>query len=76
MIQVTDPATATAYHELDVVAIRAAIWADGHMYPSGSQGTIVHVDKRGEAFEVEFDSPAPIVVTLEPGDLGDVQWRA
>ena len=76
MANAADLSSAAMYRELDVVATRAAIWADDNIYPSGSLGTIVFVHRGGEAFEVEFTSPAPAVVTLEPSDLGDVQWRA
>lgn len=76
MAQAPDLSSATKYREFDVVETRAAIWAEGHIFPSGSHGTIVHIHKGGEAFEVEFATPASAVVTLEPSDLGTVQWRA
>jgi hypothetical protein len=76
MPQTADLPAANDYRELDVVETRAAIWAEDHLYPSGSQGTIVYVHKGGQAFEVEFASPAAVVVTLEASDLGPVRWRA
>lgn len=76
MVQVSNLSSVIDYRELDIVETKAAIWAEGHIYPSGSHGTIVHVHKGGEAFEVEFATPAPAVVTLEQSDLGAVQWRA
>ena len=76
MTQPSDVTSAIAYREHDVVSTRAAIWDDGHIYPSGSSGTIVYIHKGGDSFEVEFTAPAPTVVTLERRDLGEVQWRA
>ena len=76
MAHVSDYLAAAPYQEHDVVVTRAAIWSEGHIYPSGSSGTIVYVHDGGAAFEVEFASPSPVVVTLEQSDLGEVQWRA
>lgn len=76
MPQAAGVPTTPEYRAYDVVETRAAVWSDGHLYPSGSECTIVHVHPGGSAFEVEFEAPVPAVVTLEAGDLGAVRWRA
>ena len=64
-----------SFRELDVVSTQSTLSIAGHIYPSGSTGTIVHVYGDGRAFEVEFAEPAPAVATLEIGDVKALVWR-
>ena len=50
--------------ELEVVRLRAPAETESGTVPTGAEGTVVHVYRRGEAFEVEFDSPFHVVATL------------
>jgi hypothetical protein len=63
----------TELRELDLVALRHAVPAHGLV--AGDVGTIVHVYRAGNAYEVEFgaaDGRTLAVMTLQPGALEPV----
>jgi hypothetical protein len=76
MANVKDADHPIDFQELDVVTIKGTLSVDGHIYPSGSRGTIVHTFPDREAFLIEFSNPAPTVAYLEIGDIDALQWRA
>lgn len=55
--------------ECSVVHTTRVINVAGRTLPIGTQGAVVHVYARGEAYEVEFVHPFPAVVTLCPRDI-------
>jgi len=60
-------------NDLDLVALRRAIPAHGLV--AGDVGTVVHVHRNGEAYEVEFgiaDGRTIAVMTLPSGDVEPV----
>jgi hypothetical protein len=62
------------FKELDVVSLKHSTKTPG--LSRGSQGTIVQVYKKGEAFEVEFldgKGHMPVLITLTPKDV-DLVW--
>ncbi|MGL4313100.1 MAG: DUF4926 domain-containing protein [Sphingomonas sp.] len=63
------------FAELDLVQLRSTIYDRGHSFRVGTIGTVLFRHPGGEAFEVEFASPLPAVMTLRPWDLADVNVR-
>jgi hypothetical protein len=55
--------------ELDEVHLARSVSKDGIVYPVGTRGVIVWCHPDGLAFEVEFPSPEPAVVTVLGQDL-------
>ena len=55
--------------EFDEVHLKRDITKDGVAYPAGTRGIIVWCHPDGLAFEVEFFSPQPAVVTVLGQDL-------
>ena len=55
--------------ELSVVALRRSVECEGRVLPEGGKGTIVHVYRDGEHYEVEFAEPLPCTVTLHRDDI-------
>ena len=55
--------------ELSVVALKHPVECNGGVLPEGRKGTIVHVYRDGEHYEVEFAEPLPCTVTLRRDDI-------
>jgi hypothetical protein len=55
--------------ELSVVALRHPVECKGGVLPQGGKGTVVHVYRDGEHYEVEFAEPFPCTVTLRRDDI-------
>ena len=51
--------------EMDTVALKNAV----HGMPTGAQGTVVSVWRKGEAYEVEFTEPEERLLTVSDSDL-------
>lgn len=54
--------------ELSVVALRRPVECKGGVLPKGGKGTIVHVYRDGEHYEVEFAEPFACTITLGRDD--------
>jgi type III restriction enzyme len=55
--------------ELSVVALRHPVECKGGVLPEGGKGTIVHIYRDGEHYEVEFAEPFACTVTLQRDDI-------
>ena len=55
--------------ELSVVALTHPVQYKGRVLPEGGKGTIVHVYRDGEYYEVEFAEPFPCTVTLRRAEI-------
>ena len=55
--------------ELSVVALRHPVECKGGVLPQGGKGTVVHVYRDGEHYEVEFAEPFPCTITLRRDDI-------
>jgi type III restriction enzyme len=55
--------------ELSVVALSHPVECKGRVLPEGGKGTVVHVYRDGEHYEVEFADPFPCTVTLRRADI-------
>ena len=55
--------------ELSVVALKHPVECKGSILPEGGKGTIVHVYRDGEHYEVEFVEPFACTLTLRRGDI-------
>jgi len=55
--------------ELSAVALRHPVECKGGVLPEGGKGTVVHVYRDGEHYEVEFAEPFPCTVTLRRDDI-------
>jgi len=55
--------------EFSVVALRHPVECKGGVLPEGGKGTIVHVYRDGDHYEVEFGDPFPCTVTLRRDDI-------
>ena len=55
--------------ELSVVTLRHSVQCKGGFLPEGGKGTVVHVYRDGEHYEVEFAEPFPCTVTVGASDL-------
>jgi hypothetical protein len=55
--------------ELCVVALRHPVECKGGVLPQGRKGTVVHVYRDGEHYEVEFAEPFPCTITLRRDDI-------
>ncbi|HET6179091.1 MAG TPA: DUF4926 domain-containing protein [Candidatus Sulfotelmatobacter sp.] len=55
--------------ELSVVALRHPVECKGGVLPEGAKGTVVHVYRDGEHYEVEFAEPFPYAITLRRDDI-------
>ncbi len=55
--------------ELSVVALRHPVECKGCVLPQGGKGTVVHVYRDGEHYEVEFAEPFPCTITLRRDDI-------
>jgi hypothetical protein len=58
-----------AFPELSVVALRHAVQVEARSLPQGAQGTVVAAYADGQGYEVEFNQPFHVVVTLGANDL-------
>ena len=57
------------FAELDRVSLREDVQVDGGSLPRGALGTVVALWGDGAAYEVEFTSPRPALVTLRGSAL-------
>jgi hypothetical protein len=55
--------------ELSVVVLRHPVECKGGVLPPGGTGTVVHVYRDGEHYEVEFAEPFPCTITLRREDI-------
>ena len=55
--------------ELSVVALTHPVECKGGVLPAGGKGTVVHVYRDGEHYEVEFAEPFPCTITLRRDDI-------
>jgi hypothetical protein len=55
--------------EHSVVALRHPVECKGGVLPEGGKGTVVHVYRDSEHYEVEFAEPFPCTVTLRRDDI-------
>jgi hypothetical protein len=55
--------------ELSAVALRHPVECKGGVLPEGAKGTVVHVYRDGEHYEVEFAEPFPCTITLRRDDI-------
>jgi hypothetical protein len=55
--------------ELSVVALRHPVQCEGGVLPQGVKGTVVHIYRDGEHYEVEFAKPFPCTITLRRDDI-------
>jgi hypothetical protein len=55
--------------ELSVVALKHPVECKGGVLPEGGKGTVVHVYRDGEHYEVEFAQPFPCTITLRRDDI-------
>jgi type III restriction enzyme len=55
--------------ELTMVALRHPVERKGGVLPEGGKGTVVHVYRDGEHYEVEFADPFPCTVTLRRDEI-------
>ena len=57
------------FPDLSVVTLRHPVEWKGGVLPEGGKGTIVHVYRDGEHYEVEFAEPFACTVTLGRDDI-------
>ena len=62
-------AKSRAIPELTVVALRRPVECKGGVLPAGGKGTIVHVYRDREHYEVEFAEPFACTLTLPRDDI-------
>ena len=62
-------ARSRSIRELSVVALRHPVECKAGVLPAGGKGTVVHVYRDGEHYEVEFAGPFPCTVTLRRDDI-------
>jgi hypothetical protein len=55
--------------ELGVVALRRPVECRGRVLPKGGKGTVVHVYRDGEHYEVEFGEPFRCTITVAADDI-------
>jgi len=55
--------------ELSVVVLTHPVECKGGVLPQGGKGTVVHVYRDGEHYEVEFAEPFPCTTTLRRDDI-------
>lgn len=55
--------------ELSVVALRRSVESKGGVVPEGGKGTVVHVYRDGEHYEVEFSEPFRCTITVAAEDI-------
>jgi type III restriction enzyme len=55
--------------ELSVVALRRSVECKGGVVPQGGTGTVVHVYRDGEHYEVEFSEPFRCTITVAADDI-------
>lgn len=55
--------------ELSIVTLNRPVECKGGVVPEGGKGTVVHVYRDGEHYEVEFAEPFPCTVTVEASDI-------
>jgi type III restriction enzyme len=55
--------------ELSVVVLKRPVESKGGILPEGGKGTVVHVYRDGEHYEVEFAEPFPCTLTLRRADI-------
>lgn len=58
------PIAGPTLDEFDIVRLRGTVTSPSGTVPKGSVGTIVGVWKKGELYEVEFQTPSPAVLTV------------
>ncbi len=61
--------SAPPLQELSVVALLHPVECKGGVLPAGGKGTVVHVYRDGEHYEVEFAEPFSCTVTLRRDDI-------
>jgi hypothetical protein len=57
------------FEELTEVRLTHAVEAEGFVVPSGATGVVMAAYADGQAYEVEFESPRHVVLTLEAADI-------
>ena len=57
------------FEELSEVRLTHAVEAEGFVMPSGATGVVMAAYADGQAYEVEFESPRHVVLTLEAADI-------
>jgi hypothetical protein len=57
------------FEELSEVSLTHAVEAEGFVMPSGATGVVMAAYADGLAYEVEFESPRHVVLTLEAADI-------
>ncbi len=64
-----EEATEPGFAELSRVALTHAVEVEGRSLPQGALGTIVAAYGDDIGYEVQFERPFHVVVTLQAGDL-------
>ena len=55
--------------KLSVVSLKRPVECKGGVMPEGGKGTVVHVYRDGEHYEIEFSQPFPCTVTVSAEDI-------
>ena len=63
------PSKPKTYREFDTVELARPVVCEGHHFPKGSIGTIVHVSSDPIDYEIEFFEPHACVATVVTADL-------
>ncbi|WP_174287180.1 DUF4926 domain-containing protein [Sphingomonas bacterium] len=66
------PIRQSVFRELQVVQLLGQYTSEDGTLTPGQAGTIVYCHRNGHAFEVEFSSPAPMVVTLNADEIAAI----
>ncbi|TMJ58672.1 MAG: DUF4926 domain-containing protein [Alphaproteobacteria bacterium] len=61
--------TSRSIPELSIVALKRSVACKGGVVPEGGIGTVVHVYRDGEHYEIEFSEPFPCTVTVSAEDI-------
>jgi hypothetical protein len=59
----------SAFEELTEVSLTHAVEMEGFVMPSGTTGVVMAAYADGLAYEVEFELPCHVVLTLEAKDI-------
>jgi hypothetical protein len=57
------------FKEFAEVSLARPVWRDDDHLPAGSRGVVMATYADGLAYEVEFEEPRHLVLTLEDADL-------
>jgi len=55
--------------ELGVVSLKHPVECKDGVVPEGGKGTVLHVYRDGEHYEIEFSEPFPCTVTVSAEDI-------